>query len=277
MKYTNSLQDNLSKVVDELFESTKLHLLGPNYAKSFVFSYTNFDPATTIQSIYVNSAMNHSTTGKIDNNMITKVANNAESYIDKLKESVNADITRLASDAMSTINLQSKVRNISTREFMATDSGQKVINDLFSKLDEIKKTTTNNLARIVNTETMSAANYGAVDGIIEAAKSIGISDPIIFKITYDHPTRCENCERLHLLDDKITPRVYKLSEVAASTNFKNPVISIGSPHPSCYCVLTFLSPGFGFKSGKITFIGNNENGIPWNEWEYQRNGNGWVK
>jgi hypothetical protein len=275
--YNDTLVKAVQGAVDELFEKTKLQFLGPKYAKSFVFSMKEYDPSNTIQSIYVNSAMTHSPTGQLDHKLIDKVADHAEVYIDKLKESVNADVTRLTGNVMSDINLQAKVRNIATDVFIASDDGQLIIKNLFTQLDDLRKKTASNLERIVSMESMSAQNYGAVDGIIEAAKAIGQSDPVIFKITYDHPTRCANCERLHLLTDVVTPRVYKLSEVAAATDFKHPIMSISPPHPHCYCKISVLSLGFTFVGGKITYKGKNEAGILWNEWEFQRNGNGWVK
>jgi len=49
------------------------------------------------------------------------------------------------------------------------------------------------------------------------------------------------------------------------------------PISHCYCKISVLSLGFTFVGGKITYKGKNEAGILWNEWEFQRNGNGWVK
>lgn len=276
MKYTDALTKQVEDTIEELFEKTKLQFLGPNYAKSFVFSLKEFDPSSTIQSIYIDSAMNHSPSGILDNRMIKKVADNAESYIDKLKESVSADALRAVGNVTTDIDMQSKIRNITTNEFVASSDGQEIIKGLFSKLDDIRKKTSTDLQKIVTAESVNASNYGAVDGILGAAKAIGLADPIIFKITYDGPARCANCERLHLLPDMITPKVYKLSEASAATDFKKPIFSIGIPHPNCMCQISVLSPGFTFVGGKITYKGKNEAGVPWNEWEYQRNGNGWV-
>jgi hypothetical protein len=59
-------------------------------------------------------------------------------------------------------------------------------------------------------------------------------------------------------DDKVTPRVYKLSELSANPgNPKNPDPSVSPTHISCRDILTILMPGFGFDdAGKITYIGN---------------------
>jgi hypothetical protein len=70
------------------------------------------------------------------------------------------------------------------------------------------------------------------------------------------------------MPDKITPRVWKLSEIKFSYHKKgesNP--SISGLHPHCRCSLTFLSPNFGFRDGQVSFMG-----LGHNEYLKQRRG-----
>ncbi len=66
---------------------------------------------------------------------------------------------------------------------------------------------------------------------------------------------CEECIRLHLMPDKITPRLWYLSEVDHGYHqHGDDRPSISGEHPNCRCVLTTLVPGFGFRSGEIIWV-----------------------
>jgi hypothetical protein len=58
------------------------------------------------------------------------------------------------------------------------------------------------------------------------------------------------------MPDLVTPRVWKLSEIGFGYHKKgenNP--KIAGLHPHCRCGLAFLAPGFGFKGGQVSWIG----------------------
>lgn len=60
---------------------------------------------------------------------------------------------------------------------------------------------------------------------------------------------CKHCKRLHLEDDGVTPRIFKLSELEDSNIGKKAhewVPTVGSVHPWCQCQLMVLPDGMGF-------------------------------
>jgi hypothetical protein len=123
----------------------------------------------------------------------------------------------------------------------------------------------------VTHELHNSQNVGALDGIIGMSKSMGISDPTIFKIGILDESRCKHCWRLWTLEDKITPRVYKLSELDGSPGeWKNPVASVSPTHINCRDILTVLMPGFGFEGGKIAYKGRDSSGQMWDEYKNQK-------
>jgi hypothetical protein len=276
--YSNKFNKIVTDPIEELFERAKLEFLGPEYAKAFVFQYRDYDPSTTIQSAYVKSALVHSPTGKFDNKMISKVADVAEGYIDKLKETTMADVLSVTTGTLSDISLHSKLSGMSTSDYAKTKNGIEMIKDMFDKLSEIREKTVESLSRIVDHETVTAQSFGATDGILEAAKAIGIKDPIIFKIGIIDERRCNACKLLWAQPDELTPKVYKLSELAATPgDYKTGyVASVAPTHPGCREIQTALMPGYGFSGGKIAYIGRNDQGVLWNEWSFQRTGNGWA-
>jgi len=120
--------------------------------------------------------------------------------------------------------------------------------------------------RIAHTEMHSA---------MEEAKAIVLAhrsadrDPRVYK--RPHPDACSFCVLLYLRPDKVTPRVFKLSEILANgsnvgrkanrpsktgksrTEWK---ATMGAVHPFCRCSLSILPPGMGFNArGQMTYVG----------------------
>ena len=66
---------------------------------------------------------------------------------------------------------------------------------------------------------------------------------------------CNECKRVHLMPDGITPKVFKLSEVSAQYHKKGENIpSYAGLHPHCRCSLVMLPQNYGFKKGKISYM-----------------------
>ena len=61
---------------------------------------------------------------------------------------------------------------------------------------------------------------------------------------------------LHLLKDRKTPRLWKLSEVGSDYHKKgDSEPKFAGLHPNCRCKLTYLAKGFGFDAaGEVKYI-----------------------
>ena len=116
---------------------------------------------------------------------------------------------------------------------------------------------TASVERVVHTETQAAKNYGSMEGIVRANASIGIDDPYIVFVTSGRPSVCDECKRLHLMPDLITPRIWKMSEISRGYIYKgSPVPSVLGSHPNCSCVQSTILPDWGFNDkGKLTHVG----------------------
>lgn len=113
---------------------------------------------------------------------------------------------------------------------------------------------------IVNTELARASNYGALDAIVHNNKGTAPTDITVFKIGPSDSAVCDQCKKFWFLDDFVTPRVYRLSELIANgTNIGRRRIdwkpTIDNTHPGeRHLVLQELRPGYGFeKSGLIMY------------------------
>jgi hypothetical protein len=95
-----------------------------------------------------------------------------------------------------------------------------------------------------------------LDGIVKVNASAGVEDPLIYFVVVRDDDLCDECRRLHLLPDGVTPKVWRLSEVKRGYHRKtDDVPSLGGEHPHCRCSLVTIMKGYGFtKSGGITYI-----------------------
>jgi hypothetical protein len=85
---------------------------------------------------------------------------------------------------------------------------------------------------------------------------------VFFIVTIDDVTGSEEFA-LHLLPDRKTPRLWKLSEIGHEYHKKgdnNP--KLAGLHPNCRCKLTYLANGFGFdEDGKVTYKSSEYNAL----------------
>lgn len=179
--------------------------------------------------------------------VLLRIANN---YVEGLKERTQARVVQ---------NINSYVMDQnSKREPIKKNKISKIYND---EMDKAKK----HFKLIANSESNKVTNVGTAMQIAKVGESNGEDDPtVFFVVTIDDVTGPEEFV-LHLLPDRKTPRVWKLSEIGNEYHKKgdhNP--KFAGLHPNCRCKLTYLAKGYGFdKNGKVTYIGKDHNELIW--------------
>ena len=140
------------------------------------------------------------------------------------------------------------------------------VNDVARKIREVTMDLKRDWLRVAHTEMHNA---------VEESKAIVIAhrgperDPRVFK--RPHPDACAFCVLLYLRPDKVTPRVFRLSELLANGSnvgrrANRPSLSgrartewkavVGAVHPFCRCSLKVLPEGMGFdKTGRMIYLG----------------------
>jgi hypothetical protein len=122
---------------------------------------------------------------------------------------------------------------------------------LRTHLDDVMKEMGTHVEAIVDTEASNARNVSLMDGIVRINAVRGIDDPVVYFVVVRDNVTCPECIKLHLLEDKRTPRVWKLSEVGQGYHKRgDDHPKIGGLHPHCRCTMVTLLPGFGFKGGR---------------------------
>lgn len=121
---------------------------------------------------------------------------------------------------------------------------------------------------IVNTELNRASNFGALDSILHNHATKDPAQITVFK-QGNKPNHgaCKYCAKFWYLDDGITPRVYKMSELIANgSNIGRKanawLPTIDSTHPNESHILSELAEGFGFINGGIEWIGDAHDEYP---------------
>ena len=126
---------------------------------------------------------------------------------------------------------------------------------LGGKLQEVLGESVVSMRRIIDTECNNVKNVGILDGIVRINAASGVEDPVVCFVSVNDAKRCVICTELHTTDG-ITPRLWKMSELGHGY-FKRGETRpcLGGIHPQCRCTLTSIGLGYGFKDGKIVYVG----------------------
>lgn len=259
---TKALRQIIEDYVSSSFDSLRFNLLGPDsVGKAITFSLKTFDPNATLAANYLTAnALNSIDPSSVDSDTLNKIKAVAGNYVDAIEQKSLADITRIIGDRIDDISLRAKREGRDLQDMMREEAGQIILKEISSQLKDQKKKIDSAVEVLVNHELHNAQNVGALDGIISVSKSLNIQDPQIFKIGVLDDKRCKYCWALWTMPDKVTPRVYRLSELSGSpgNDWRTPKPSVSPTHVNCRDVLTVLMPGFSFDTqGNVIYVGDN--------------------
>lgn len=109
------------------------------------------------------------------------------------------------------------------------------------------------LERLLETETTSVRNLGALHAVAGKAEALGIADPVVAFVV-SRAGACAECVRLHLTPSG-EPRAWLQSELGHGYHRKGEDnAKIGGLHPRCRCSLVFVPPGYGYRGGKLSYF-----------------------
>lgn len=232
----------IERAIKNRFDSITMKFLGivPEKSKSkqIVFTTSSKD---NIISLFL-KALNTKEPNAVEEQTLKTMIRVANGYLDALRDRSTAKI-------MHDINAHATDQSIKN-ESLSSDKIEEIIDKEMDKAG-------NHLKMIINSESNKAVNTGTALQIAKLAEKKNEEDPTVFFIvTIDDVTGPEEFI-LHLLPDRKTPRLWKLSEIGAEYH------KVGDPnpkfpglHPNCCCKLTYLAPNFGFnENGKVKFIG----------------------
>lgn len=239
----DAAKQKFEEIIDQAFEKTAGEMLGyipGNQKKTIIFSSKR--PSYTLADLFV-KGMQNKAPNDVERDALKGLIRIAYSYISGLKERTKANILN---------EIDAIIRKGDGKGGPA--SAKSV--ELAIKVEMNKAKT--NLKTIAQAEGGKAINAGKTMDITRVGASLGISDPnCYFQIRPS--TVCKICMKNHVMPDGVTPRVFKLSQIKASPLTKEEVaaggVSLYGAHVNCLCSLQMIVPGWGFKEGKLAWIG----------------------
>lgn len=228
----------IQKAVEDLFERIRSQTMGDLHPTGKRL-YMAYKPDLTLKGIFNAAASEEGAQPSED--VLKTLLKISNAYLDAVKEKTKARAVQ------------------SVQAFLQQAGNQGVKTDLETVLGghlyEILGDAQRDIRRIMETESTVIRNTSIMDGIVRANAAAGIDDPTVFFVTVRDQSRCEECTRLHVQPDGVTPRVWRLSEIGSGYHKKGDAEpKIGGLHPHCRCVLTTLMPGYGFDgSGRVQY------------------------
>lgn len=242
IRLSNTAEKLIDKAVERLFERIKARFLGADYVRRLGGKHLGFSfiPELNVPSLFGAAAREEGVNPNED--LLGGLLKIAGSYLDAQKEKTKA----------RTVHQVQAFLNDAARKGVRTD----VETVLGGHMAKVFGDVTKDVKRILETETTIARNVSIHDAIGRIGAATQQDDPTVFFVTVRDQHRCDECTKLHVQPDGVTPRVWRQSELGAGYHkVGDPNPKIGGLHPHCRCVLTILMPGYGFdKGGKVTYI-----------------------
>ncbi len=235
----------IHKAVENVFARLKARFLGPNSGPRQIGFIGKVNPILNLPGLFKISAIQEGATA--DEKRLASLIEVAETYLDSQKERAKAQLVQAVDSFIQE----------------AHDRDQDVDLDtvLGGKIIDTWKELATNVKRIVSSESTNAQTMGTLEAIAKVNAYSGIDDPVVYWICVRDTALCKECKRLHLTPDG-TPRLWYLSECTHSYGKRgDDTPSLSLQHPSCRCILATMVPGFGWKDGSVTYIGNGHNAI----------------
>lgn len=236
----------IDAAINALFNRMKARFLGKKYEpKAIRFSVTGFDkpvqyrPDLSMPDLFEEAARAEGF--KPNRKLQEAVVGGIEQYLDAHQELAKA-----------------KVRNAVQTALSDAEAAQEDINIervLKKELNVVMKKVTEDVTGVVDNELGRAKNLSTLDAISKANAVVGIGDPTIVFIGPNDKYTCKDCKRLYYLEDGITPRVWKMSELKSGYGKHGAECPCTSGlHKFCRHAMSTMMPGFGFVGGQIKYI-----------------------
>jgi len=232
----------INLTIGNLFDDLAYQFIGdiPSLKGKKNIFFSTKEPLHTLARLFIQSNGNKPMNA-VEKTVLNNKLDTALEYIDKLKLRTQTD---------TAIRLDGFLKTKAVKGQKVTKEELNII--LSSEMDKAGK----HIKTIANAEATSARNVGKGLEIIKVASGHSVEDPVVFFIVIKDNVTCKECLRLHLMPDKITPRLWKFSELNHGYHKKgNLTPSINGAHPHCRCTLTYMAPGFGFGAkGKVKYV-----------------------
>lgn len=236
---SSSGKEAISFAIEKMFDALAYKFLGNIPKLRNKSPYFNSTPKFSLANLFL-QAMNNKELNHYDKDVLRSTLNTSYGYIEGLKNKTSSNVI----NAVDSLIRESKANNSHV-------GAQEVSNIISSAMKKAQS----DIKLIAEAESTKTRNLGHTMEIVDRSKQEGIEDPNVFFVIVRDGATCKECLRLHMLDDQVTPRVWKMSELSMGYHKRGePRPSACGEHPFCRCSLQQLPPGWGFKNGFVHFI-----------------------
>lgn len=185
-------------------------------------------------------AMGNKEPNHTERDALKSILNSSHGYIESLKFKTSSNVV----EALDAIIKEAKIKNNRVSPAQVTEL-------ISQEMDRARS----HMKLIAEAETTKTRNLGSMMEIAGKAKEQGVEDPTVFFIVVRDGKACNECLRLHVMPNGITPKTYKNSDLSMGYHKRgDDTPSACGEHPFCRCSIQQLPPGWGFKDGFVSFI-----------------------
>lgn len=221
---------------------------------SFLIDFLGIIPEIDKNKRFVLHSKKDSLTSLFIRSLGNKIPNKAEEQVLKTQLRVAAGYVEALKIRTQTRVMQSVNAHAQEQKLKKESIKPSVIR---KEMEKEMENASNHVKMIVASESNKCANTATSLQIVKVAASNGDNNPTVFFNIVDDDATGPYEYILHLLPDRKTPRVWRLSEISGSY-YKNgeQYPSLCGLHVNCRCKISYLPPFFGYnEDGKITWRG----------------------
>jgi hypothetical protein len=247
---SSSSKEAIGIAIEKMFDKLAYDLLGNVPKLRNKSPFFGSSPINSLAHIFI-QALGGKEPNFVERDVLRSILNSSHGYIEGLKNRTSSNVM----ESVDALVKEAKIRNSQgvTSELLMNVIGQ--------QMDKARS----EIKLIAEAESTKTRNIGHTMEIASNSVNQGIADPTVFFIIV-RASACEECYRLHMLPDRVTPKCYKMSELSMGWHKRGEDRpSACGEHPNCHCTLNQLSPGWGFKDGWISFVSQDHD-----EYEAQR-------
>lgn len=216
---SSSGKEAIEIAISKMFDSLAYKLLGniPKLREKSPFFSSS--PAMSLAHIFI-QALSGKEPNHFERDVLRSILNSSFGYIEGLKNKTSSNVV----ESVDALVKEAKVRG----ERVSSAQVAEVISAEMTKAR-------GHMKLIAEAETTKTRNMGHTMEIAGSAKEQGIDDPSVFFIIVRDGQTCNECVRLHMMPDGVTPKIYKMSELSMGYHKRgdNSPSACGE-HPHCF-------------------------------------------
>jgi very-short-patch-repair endonuclease len=216
---SSSGKESIEIAIGKMFDSLAYKLLGNIPKLRNKSPFFGSSPAMSLAHIFI-QALGGKEPNHLERDVLRSILNSSFGYIESLKNRTSSNVV----ESVDALVKEAKVKG----EHVSSAQVAEVISAEMTKAR-------GNMKLIAEAETTKTRNMGHTMEIAGSAKEQGIDDPSVFFIIVRDGQTCNECVRLHMMPDGVTPKIYKMSELSMGYHKRgdNSPSACGE-HPHCF-------------------------------------------